>query len=197
MKKIAVEGARLLREYAAKEKGNIRFEYSPESFTATEPEFAAEVCNAVLDEWRPTPENKAIINLPATVETAMPHVFAQQAEYMRKKLAYSDSVVLSLHPHNDRGCGVAASEAGLLAGAERGEGTLFGNGERTGDAGAQSLYARDRSQTQLRESALCRRDVYLFNGHEDSCPSALRGGARLCRVFGVPSGRYRQGNALS
>ena len=133
VKKIAVEGARLLREYAAKEKGNIRFEYSPESFTATEPEFAAEVCNAVLDEWRPTPENKAIINLPATVETAMPHVFAQQAEYMRKKLAYSDSVVLSLHPHNDRGCGVAASEAGLLAGAERVEGTLFGNGERTGN----------------------------------------------------------------
>ncbi len=139
VKKIAVEGARLLREYAAKEKGNIRFEYSPESFTATEPEFAAEVCNAVLDEWRPTPKNKAIINLPATVETAMPHVFAQQAEYMRKKLAYSDSVVLSLHPHNDRSCGVAASEAGLLAGAERIEGTLFGNGERTGNVDLVTL----------------------------------------------------------
>lgn len=139
VKKIAVEGARLLKAYAEKEKGDIRFEYSPESFSSTEPDFAVEVCNAVLDEWRPTPEKKAIVNLPATVETAMPHVFAQQTEYMKKNLAYSDGVVLSLHPHNDRGCGVAASEAGLLAGAERVEGTLFGNGERTGNVDLVTL----------------------------------------------------------
>ena len=132
VKAIALTGATLLKELAEGREG-IRFEYSPESFTATEPEFAAEVCNAVLDIWRPVPERKAIINLPATVETSMPHVFARQVEYMRKHLAFPESVVLSVHPHNDRGCGVAAAEAGVLAGAGRVEGTLFGNGERTGN----------------------------------------------------------------
>lgn len=92
-----------------------------------------EVCNAVLDVWQPTAQNKAIINIPATVETAMPHVFATQIEYVSKNLKYRDNVVLSLHPHNDRGCGVSDAELGLLAGADRIEGTLFGNGERTGN----------------------------------------------------------------
>ena len=133
IKKIAVEGAKLLKELAAKEEGNFAFEYSPESFTGTEPEYALEVCNAVIDIWEPTADNKCIINLPATVEMSLPHVFASQVEYMSKNLKYRDNVVLSLHPHNDRGCGVSDAEMGILAGADRIEGTLFGNGERTGN----------------------------------------------------------------
>lgn len=129
--KIAVDGAKLLKKLADEAGENYRFEYSPESFTGTEPEYALEVCNAVLDVWQPTKDRKAIINIPATVENAMPHVFAQQVEYISKNLKFRGNVVLSLHPHNDRGCGVAASEMGLLAGADRVEGTLFGNGERT------------------------------------------------------------------
>ena len=133
IKQIAIDGAALLKELADKTDGNFTFEYSPESFTGTEMDYALEVCNAVLDVWQPTPDNKVIINLPATVENAMPHVFATQIEYMNKNMKYRDGVVLSLHPHNDRGCGVAAAELGLLAGADRIEGTLFGNGERTGN----------------------------------------------------------------
>lgn len=132
--KIAVDGAKLLKKLADEAGENYRFEYSPESFTGTEPEYALEVCNAVLDVWQPTKDRNAIINIPATVENAMPHVFAQQVEYISKNLKFRGNVVLSLHPHNDRGCGVAASEMGLLAGADRVEGTLFGNGERTGNA---------------------------------------------------------------
>ncbi len=130
---IAVFGAKLCKKYQEEAEGNIRLEYSPESFTGTEPEFAAEICNAVLDIWQPTADKKAIINLPATVENSMPHVYASQVEYMCKHLHYRENVVVSLHPHNDRGCAVADSEMGLLAGGDRIEGTLFGNGERTGN----------------------------------------------------------------
>ena len=133
IKQMAVDGAKLLKELTEEAGANYRFEYSPESFTGTEPEYALEVCNAVLDVWQPTPDHKAIINLPATVEMSMPHVFGMQVAYMNKNLKYRDGVVLSLHPHNDRGCGVADTEMGLLAGADRVEGTLFGNGERTGN----------------------------------------------------------------
>ncbi|MDD7402392.1 MAG: 2-isopropylmalate synthase [Butyribacter sp.] len=133
IKQIAVDGAKLLKTLASEVKGNIRFEYSPESFHGTEVDYAVEVCNAVLDVWQPTAEAKAIINIPSTVENAMPHVFASQVEYVSKNLKYRDNVVLSLHPHNDRGCGVATAELGVLAGADRLEGTLFGNGERTGN----------------------------------------------------------------
>ena len=134
IKQIAIDGAKLMNEYAAKYPGtNFVFEYSPESFTGTEPEYALEVCNAVLDVWQPTADRKAIINLPSTVELSMPHVYASQVEYMSKNLKYRDNVVLSLHPHNDRGCGVSDAEMGILAGADRIEGTLFGNGERTGN----------------------------------------------------------------
>lgn len=133
IKKIAVDGAKLLKKLAAEVKGNIRFEYSPESFHGTEVDYAVEVCNAVLDVWQPTADAKAIINIPSTVENAMPHVFASQIEYVSKNLKYRDNVVLSLHPHNDRGTGVATAELGVLAGADRLEGTLFGNGERTGN----------------------------------------------------------------
>ncbi len=139
IKKIAVDGAKLLKQLADEAGAKYRFEYSPESFTGTEPEYALEVCNAVLEVWQPTADRKAVINLPATVENAMPHVFAQQIEYMSKNLVYRDNVVLSLHPHNDRGCAVAATEMGLLAGADRVEGTLFGNGERTGNADVVSI----------------------------------------------------------
>ena len=130
---IAVEGAELLKKLTEEAGANYRFEYSPESFTGTEPEYALEVCNAVLDVWQPTPERKAIINLPVTVQMSMPHVYGMQVAYVGAHLKYRDAVVLSLHPHNDRGCGVADAEMGLLAGADRLEGTLFGNGERTGN----------------------------------------------------------------
>ncbi|MCF0146131.1 MAG: 2-isopropylmalate synthase [Eubacterium sp.] len=139
VKQIAVDGAKLLKELTEQAGEAYRFQYSPESFTGTEPEYALEVCNAVLDVWQPTSDRKAIINLPGTVEVSMPHVYAQQVEYMHKHLKYRDNVVISLHPHNDRGCGVAAAEMGLLAGADRIEGTLFGNGERTGNVDIVTL----------------------------------------------------------
>lgn len=133
IKEIAITGAKLLKKLADETEGNFAFEYSPESFTGTEPEYALEVCNAVIDVWEPTADNKVIINLPATVEHSMPHVFASQVEYMHKNLHSRENVLISLHPHNDRGCGVSDAELGLLAGADRIEGTLFGNGERTGN----------------------------------------------------------------
>ena len=131
IKQLAIDGAKLLKELADETEGDFSFEYSPESFHGTEVDYALEVCNAVLDVWKPDDKRKAIINIPATVETAMPHVFATQIEYVSKHLKYRDHVVLSLHPHNDRGCGVCDAELGILAGADRIEGTLFGNGERT------------------------------------------------------------------
>ena len=134
IKQIAVDGATLLKDLTQKANANYRFEYSPESFTGTEIDFALEVCNAVLDIWQPTKDNKAIINLPATVQMSMPHVYASQVAYMSQNLKYRENVVLSIHPHNDRGTGVADAEMGILAGADRIEGTLFGNGERTGNA---------------------------------------------------------------
>ena len=137
--KIAVEGAKLLKELAEQTEGNFQFEYSPESFTGTEPEYALEVCNAVIDVWQPTPDNKCIINLPVTVEHSMPHVYASQVEDMCKHMLHRENVIVSLHPHNDRGCGVADSEMGILAGADRIEGTLFGNGERTGNVDIVTL----------------------------------------------------------
>ena len=139
IKQIAVDGAVLLKQLADETEGNFTFEYSPESFSGTELDYAVEVCNAVLDVWKPTPEKKVIINIPSTVENAMPHVFACQVEYMHKHLSHRDGVVLSLHPHNDRGCGVATAELGVLAGADRVEGTLFGNGERTGNVDIVTL----------------------------------------------------------
>ncbi|WP_067133121.1 2-isopropylmalate synthase [Microtetraspora malaysiensis] len=131
---IAVEGAKLCKKMAAEMEGTeIYFQYSPESFTGTELEYAVEVCNAVNDVWQPTPDRKVIVNLPATVEMATPNIYADQIEWMNRHLAYRDSIVLSLHPHNDRGTAVAAAELGYLAGADRIEGCLFGNGERTGN----------------------------------------------------------------
>lgn len=133
VKQLAIDGAKLLLKLASETDGNFTFEYSPESFHGTEVDYAVEVCNEVLDVWQPTADNKAIINIPTTVENAMPHTFACQLEYVHKHLKHRENVVLSLHPHNDRGCGVATAELGILAGADRIEGTLFGNGERTGN----------------------------------------------------------------
>lgn len=133
IKKIAIEGAKLVKQLASEYEGNFRFEYSPESFTGTEPEYALEVCNAVLEVLEPGPDNNVIINLPVTVEMSLPHVYASQVEYMSENLKYREYVTVSLHPHNDRGTGVADTELALLAGADRVEGTLFGNGERTGN----------------------------------------------------------------
>jgi 2-isopropylmalate synthase len=137
---LAVSAAQLFNELAAAQpETDWRFEYSPETFTATELDFAKEICDAVLDVWQPTPERKAIINLPATVEVATPNIFADQVEWMHRNLARRDSVVLSVHPHNDRGCAVAAAELAQLAGADRVEGCLFGNGERTGNVDLVTL----------------------------------------------------------
>ncbi|MCI8646275.1 MAG: 2-isopropylmalate synthase [Firmicutes bacterium] len=137
---IAANGAKLIKKYAEKyPETQFQFEYSPESFTGTEMDFARDICNAVIDIWEPTPENKVIINLPATVSMSMPHVYASQIEYMGKTLHSRENVLISLHPHNDRGTGVADAELGLLAGGDRIEGTLFGNGERTGNVDIVTL----------------------------------------------------------
>ena len=133
IKQIAIEGAQMLQELTQQAGRPYRFEYSPESFTGTEVDYALDVCNAVLDVWKPTADRKAIINLPSTVQMSMPHVYGMQIAYMNQNLNYRDAIQLSLHPHNDRGCGVADAEMGMLAGADRVEGTLFGNGERTGN----------------------------------------------------------------
>lgn len=135
IKQLAIDGAKLVVDLVEGSlDGNIRYEYSPESFTCTEPDYAVEVCNAVLDVFKPTPEKKAIINLPSTIEVATANVYADQIEYVHKRLKYRDAVEISVHAHNDRGTGVASTELALLAGADRVEGTLFGNGERTGNA---------------------------------------------------------------
>jgi len=140
--KIATDGAELIKELAlkAEEAGTkIIHEYSPESFTQTELPYALEICEAVMDVWQPTPDKKTIINLPATVEVATPNVYADQIEWMHRNFSRRDSMILSLHPHNDRGTGVAAAEFGVMAGADRIEGTLFGNGERTGNVDVITL----------------------------------------------------------
>ena len=133
IRRIAVDGTRLVRELADRTGADIVYEYSPESFTGTEIDFAVEVCDAVIAAWDPAPERRMIVNLPATVELATPNVYADQIEWFLRHVQRRDDIILSLHTHNDRGTGVAATELGLLAGGERVEGTLFGNGERTGN----------------------------------------------------------------
>jgi len=133
IKQIAIDGTRMVKERAKNFPGNLRLEYSPESFSGTEVEFSLECCQAVQDVWEPTPENPIIFNLPNTVEQTTPNVYADQIEWMDRHFKNRDCIILSVHPHNDRGCGVAATELALLAGADRVEGTLLGNGERTGN----------------------------------------------------------------
>jgi 2-isopropylmalate synthase len=164
---IAVRAARQVRELASRQpKTHWTFEYSPESFTGTELDFACEICDAVTDVWQPTPANKAIINLPATVEMATPNIYADQIEWMHRQLKRRDAIVLSIHPHNDRGTAVAAAELGVLAGADRVEGTLFGNGERTGNVDvvtlAMNLYTQgvhpNLDFSNINEAARCVED---------------------------------------
>ena len=140
VKQIAVDGAKMVADRIAKcGADNLRLQYSPESFTGTELDYALEVCEAVMDVWQPTAANPTIINLPATVEMSTPNIYADQIEWMHRNFSNRDRVILSLHPHNDRGCAVAATELGLMAGADRVEGTLFGNGERTGNVDIVTL----------------------------------------------------------
>lgn len=139
VEKLATDGAKAVRKFADRADGEITLEYTPESFTATEPEYALRVCNAVLDAWEPSEGRRAIINLPVTVELSLPHIYANQVEYICENIKYKDFTTVSVHSHNDRGCGVADTELGLLAGAKRVEGTLFGNGERTGNADLVTL----------------------------------------------------------
>ncbi|MDS1135937.1 2-isopropylmalate synthase [Nitratireductor indicus] len=139
IKQIATDAAKMITDMAAKAGGGYRFQYSPESFTGTELEVALDICNAVIEIIDPTPDNKFIINLPSTVEMATPNIYADQIEWMCRKLDRRDSLIISLHPHNDRGTGIAATELGLMAGADRVEGTLFGNGERTGNVDVVTL----------------------------------------------------------
>lgn len=164
IKEIAVHATKVVKECAENFDGEVYLEYSPESFSGTEPEYAAEVINAVLDIWQPTPQKKAIINLPETVELNTPNVYADQVEWVSKHIDRRDAVELSIHTHNDRGTGIAASELGLLAGAERMEGTLFGNGERTGNADiltvAYNLYAQGIDPGLQLQNILQLSDIY-------------------------------------
>ncbi|MBB4006374.1 2-isopropylmalate synthase [Allorhizobium taibaishanense] len=139
IKQIAVDAAKMISDMAAKAGGGYRFEYSPESFTGTELDVALEICNAVIAEIKPTPDNKLILNLPSTVEMATPNIYADQIEWMCRNIDNRENVIISLHPHNDRGTGIAATELALMAGADRVEGTLFGNGERTGNVDVVTL----------------------------------------------------------
>ena len=143
---IAATGAQLFVDMCREQKVNFKYEYSPESFTGTEPEFALDICNTVLDIWKPSENNKVIINIPVTVEHSTPNVYADQVEFMNDNLKYRENVIISLHPHNDRGTAIADAELGLLAGADRIEGTLFGNGERTGNVDIVTLALNMYSQ---------------------------------------------------
>ncbi len=140
IKTLATDGAKMVADRIGRLCGtNLQLQYSPESFTGTEMDYALEVCEAVMDVWQPTPDSKTIINLPATVEMSTPNIYADQIEWMGRQFSRRDSLILSLHPHNDRGCAIAATELGLMAGADRVEGTLFGNGERTGNVDIVTL----------------------------------------------------------
>jgi 2-isopropylmalate synthase len=190
--------AKVIRDCAAAQpETNWTFEYSPESFTGTELDFAVEVCDAVIDVWLPTPDRRMIINLPATVEMSTPNIYADQIEWMSRHLARRDAVVLSLHPHNDRGCGVAAAELGLMAGAQRIEGCLFGNGERTGNVClvtlglnlfTQGIDPASTSPTSTKSSA--RSNIATSS----RCIRGIRMAAISCsRRFRVAPGRDQEG----
>ena len=185
---IAVQAARCVRDLAAQQpETDWYFEYSPESFTGTELDFAVEICDAVNEVWQPTPQRKVILNLPATVEMATPNIYADQIEWFGRHIAKRDSIVLSVHPHNDRGTAVAAAELAVMAGADRVEGTLFGNGERTGNVDivtlALNLYTPGRaSGPGLREHQRGRALRGVLQSAADSSASSVR---RRSRVHGV------------
>ena len=197
---IAVRGATELREHALRNPGSEWvFEYSPESFTATELDFAVEVCDAVNAVWEPTPQRKSILNLPATVEMATPNVYADQIEWFCRHVARRDSVILSVHPHNDRGTGVAAAELAVMAGADRIEGTLFGNGERTGNVDivtlALNLYTQGIDPkldfSNINEVARCAESVQ--SAADPSAPP-LRRGSGVHGLLRLAPGCHQEGS---
>ena len=196
---IAVQGAKLCQKLTdTVRETDVYFEYSPESYTGTELDFAVEVCNAVNDVWKPSPDRKTIINLPATVEMATPNVYADSIEWMHRNLAHRDSVVLSLHPHNDRGTAVAAAELGYMAGADRIEGCLFGNGERTGNVCLVTLGLNLFSQgidPQIDFSDIddVRRTVEYCNQIGGARATPVRRRPGVHRLLGFPPGRHQEG----
>ena len=201
IKKIATDGAKLVKQLSQEYEGNFLFEYSPESFTGTEVDYAVEVCNAVLDIMQPTPDRPMIINLPVTVEMSMPHVYANQIEYCDKHLKYRDSVIISTHPHNDRGTGVACAEMAVLAGAQRVECCLFGNGERTGNVDAVTLAMNLYSHgvdprldfSDMPEICATYERVTRMHIYERT---PLRRSAGVCSLLGQPSGCHCKGHGL-
>ncbi len=200
---IAVKGATQLRECAERHPGTEWvFQYSPESFSGTEPDYAVEVCNAVLDVWEPQKGRGVVVNLPATVEMTTPNVFADQVEYFCRNVAHRRHIRVSLHTHNDRGCAVAAGELGLMAGADRVEGTLFGNGERTGNMDivtmAMNLYSQGVDpKLDFARHGPHHRGVQALHGHARSPASSLGRRPRLRGLLGQPSGCDSQVDGVS
>ena len=200
---IAVNGARLLQEGAARYPDvDWTFEYSPESFSGTEPDYAVEVCNAVIDVWQPQRGRKVVINLPATVEMTTANVFADQIEYFCRHVAQREHIRVSLHTHNDRGCAVAAGELGLLAGADRIEGTLFGNGERTGNMDivtmAMNLYSQGIDpQARSRRHGPHHRGVQTLHRHAGASAPSVGRRSRVRGVLRQPPGRDPQVDGVS
>ena len=202
---IAVNGARLCTEHEAKmptrrdgAATEIRYEYSPESFTLTEPEYAVEVCEAVMDVIQPTADRPLILNLPATVECYSPNVYGDVIEWFGRTIKHRDAVLVSLHPHNDRGCAVAAAEFGVMAGADRVEGTLFGNGERTGNVdvdqpGDEPVHERRRSRTRHHRHRQIAPDGRVLQPATGTSPPSLRRRPRVHRILRQPPGRHQEG----
>ena len=201
IKQIAVDGAKLVKQLSEEYEGNFLFEYSPESFTGTEVDYAVEVCNAVLDIMQPTPERPMIINLPVTVEMSMPHVYANQIEYCDKHLKYRDSVIISTHPHNDRGTGVACAELAVLAGAQRVECCLFWQRRAHRQCGRRNAgheYVQPRRRPQAGLLGYARHLRHLRAGDPDAHLRAhpLRRSAGVCRLLRQPSGCHCKGHGL-
>lgn len=198
---IAVEGARLIRRLTEQAKGsgtNFRYEYSPESFSGTEPENAVKICTRVMEELGATPENPVILNLPNTVELSTPNTYADQVEYFITHLPNRESAIISIHPHNDRGTGVAGAELALMAGVQRVEGTLFGNGERTGNLDLVTLALNMYTQgvdpkldfSHIENLRAVYEKTTKMKVHE---PPPLLRRFGVYRLFGLASGRYQQG----
>jgi hypothetical protein len=198
---VAVKGAQMIKDRLHRLTAGgtqVTLQYSPESFSATEVEFAKEISEAVMDVWQPTPQHKMILNLPDTVEVCMPNVYADQIEWICTNIKNRDSLIVSLHTHNDRGTGTAATELGLLAGADRVEGTLFGNGERTGNLDivqvAMNLYMHGIApEAGLQRHEQPHPHVRAHHRHDRAAASALQRRTRLHRLQRQPSGRHQEG----
>lgn len=192
---IALQGVRTIADCAGRMKGQIQLEYTPESFTGTEPDFALAICDAVVQEWKPTAELPVILNLASTMSLSLPHIYANQIEYIDTHLRDRDKVILSLHPHNDRGSAIAEAELGMLAGGQRVEGTLFGNGERTGNVDlitlALNLYSHGVDPGLDLSNLPQVAQMYEESTGMSCLPApSLRRAAGICGLFRLPSGRH-------